>query len=176
MTPLLQAVRWTSAVTHALGSVAIGLMMVHVSVHVFFQYALGYPLPGTYLFVSHYYMVVVTFLCLGAVELRGGHISVDILTNAMPLKARRHLDVVARLLTVIVFILLAWQSAIVAEARRAAGSFQVEYGLKILIWPSYYIVPIGAALFALVAFVKLLEALFTNPVDAPHNASSEAGN
>jgi hypothetical protein len=32
--------------------------------------------------------------------------------------------------------LLTWQSFIAAETRRAAGTFEVEYGIKIILWLS----------------------------------------
>ncbi|QLH13012.1 TRAP transporter small permease [Paracoccus pantotrophus] len=164
---LEKVVRGLSNITYALGAVAIGLMMVHVVLHVFFQYILGFPLPGTVLFVANYYMVVVTFICLAAVELKGGHISVDILYSHLPLKLQRFFAGIACLLTAIVFALLTWQSFSVAQTRRAAGTFEIEYGYKILLWPSYYLVPIGAALFAFTALVKLLALASGAPLEAP---------
>jgi TRAP-type C4-dicarboxylate transport system permease small subunit len=151
-----RAIRLICTGTYALGGAFIGLMMVHVALHVLFQYAFNFPLPGTVLFVSNYYMVVVTFLCLGAVELKDAHISVDLVTNHLPPSVRRFLAGVAQAFTATVFVLLTWQSLIVAEAAREAGTFELEYGLKIMIWPSYYIVPLGSALFALTSLTRLL--------------------
>ncbi|MFN8682401.1 TRAP transporter small permease [Paracoccus sp. P2] len=164
---LEKAVRGLCNMTYAMGAIAIGLMMVHVVVHVFFQYVVGFPLPGTVLFVANYYMVVVTFICLAAVELKGGHISVDILFGHLPSSVQRVCAGIAYLLTGIVFILLTWQSFTVAQARRTAGTFEVEYGYKILLWPSYYLVPIGAALFAFTALVKLLGLVSGAPLEVP---------
>lgn len=151
-----RAIRLVCTGTYALGGAVIGLMMVHVTLHVFCQYVLNWPLPGTILFVSNYYMVVVTFLCLAAVELKDGHISVDLVTNHLPARLRRVLAGVAQAFTAVVFFLLTWQSLIVAETTREAGAFEMEYGLKILIWPSYYLVPLGSALFALTALTRLI--------------------
>ena len=162
---LESAIRRLSHVTYVIGAVAIGLMMLHVSVHVFFQYVLSDPLPGTMLFVSNYYMVAVTFICLAAVELKGGHISVDILFVLLPKKARRFLGCVAYLISTVMFVLLTWQSFLVAEARRAAGTFEIEYGITILIWPSYYLMPIGTGLFACTVLIKLLKLALDEPED-----------
>lgn len=162
---LLKAILWLATITHAIGAVAIGLMMLQVTLHVFFQYVFSYPLPGTYLFVSNYYMVVVTFLCLAAVEMRDGHISVDILANVLPEGVRRSLACLSQFLIFGVFSLLTWQSWAVAESRRVVGTFEIEYGIKILLWPSYYVVPVGSALFAFVALVKLLAILSGQEVE-----------
>lgn len=151
-----RAIRLVCTGTYAIGGAIIGLMMVHVSLHVFCQYVLNWPVPGTILFVSNYYMVVVTFLCLAAVELKDGHISVDLVTNHLPQGVRRFFAGIAQAFTAVVFVLLTLQSLIVADRAREAGAFELEYGLKILIWPSYYIVPFGSALFALTALTRLL--------------------
>lgn len=167
-------VRVLSQTTYVIGTIMIGLMMIHVVVHVFFQYVLNDPLPGTILFVSNYYMVVVTFLCLGAVELKGGHISVDLLYSHFSSHAQRICSIVASLITVVIFALLTWQSFVVAEARRTAGTFEIEYGVKILIWPSYYIVTIGSAIFVFFATVRLVHLIagVPEPIENPDNSTN----
>jgi TRAP-type C4-dicarboxylate transport system permease small subunit len=160
---LSRTVRRLSDLAYVIGSVAIALMMLHVVVHVLSQYLLNYPLPGTILFVSNYYMVAVTFLCLAAVELKGGHISVDLLYSRFPVWLRHICSAIALSVTATVFTLLTWQSFIAAEARRAAGTFEVEYGIKIILWPSYYLVPAGAALLTVTAVVKLICLLGGHP-------------
>lgn len=149
-------VRNLNKVTYLVGALAISLMMIHVSVHVFCQYVLNAPLPGTILFVSNYYMVAVTFLCLAAVELKGGHISVDVIFCFFPRRLQSVCTGIGLIITIVVFVLLTWQSFNVAQSRRVAGSFEVEYGYRILTWPSFYLVPVGSALFAFTSLVKLL--------------------
>lgn len=142
-------------------------MMVHVVIHVLSQYLLNYPLPGTILFVSNYYMVAATFLCLAAVELKGGHIAVDLVHSHFPGWLQTACQAVALALTALVFTLLTWQSFIAAEARRSAGSFEIEYGVRIVLWPSYYLVPLGAGLLALTAAVKLIVLLGGTRAEPP---------
>ncbi len=150
--------------TYAIGAIAVGLMMLQVTAHVIAQYVFDSPLAGTYLFVSNYYMVVVTFLCLAAVELSDGHISVDIIASKLPNRVQDYLAMFAQLITMVLFTLITWQSFKVAEARRIAGTFEIEYDIKILIWPSYYIVPFGAALFVLICAAKFIGIATGNPI------------
>lgn len=164
MASLERLVQMISRFTYAIGAVAIAMMMIQVTIHVVSQRLFSYPLPGTYLFVSNYYMVVVTFLCLAAVELRDGHISVDILASQLPKKAQNVLAMLAQIITMIMFSMITWQSLVVAESRRSAGTFEIEYGIKILIWPSYYVVPLGASLFVLICAVKLAGLLLGRPI------------
>lgn len=157
--------------TYSIGALAVGLMMIQVTAHVFFQYVLSYPLPGTYLFVSNYYMVVITFLCLAAVELKDAHVSVDILFSRMSPGWQRLSLGLSQFVTALISALLTWQSLIVANARHAAGTFEIEYGVKILLWPSYYLVPLGAGLLTIVAVLKLIALILDEPIDVPQPPS-----
>jgi len=150
------SVRGVSVATYSIGAVMIILMMAHITVHVIAQYVFGFPLPGTILFISHYYMVSVTFLCLAAVDLKDGHISVDLLAVRLSARVRNICAAFAFLLTALVFALITWQSFVVAEGRRAAGTFAMEYGFKVLLWPSYYIVPFGAAFFTFTSLTRFV--------------------
>ena len=144
-------------IAYIMGAIAVGLMMVQVTIHALAQFLFGYPIPGTVFFISNYYMVLVSFLCIGAVQLKNRHIDVDLVTNLLPPREKRILAAVAYLVTMVVFALLAWQSFLVAESRRAAGIFELEYDIKFIIWPSYYIVPIGAALMVITTFFQLIQ-------------------
>jgi TRAP-type C4-dicarboxylate transport system permease small subunit len=159
-------------VAYLIGAIVVGLMMVQVTVHALAQFLFGYPIPGTVFFISNYYMVVASFLCIGAVQTKNRHIDVDLVTNRLPACAKRILSGVAYVVTMIVFALLAWQSFKVAESRRAAGIFELEYDIKFLIWPSYYIVPIGAALMVLTTLYQLLRLVSGAPEDAAKDPES----
>lgn len=166
---LAAAVRQASQFTYVVGVTAILLMMAHITIHVFFQYVFGYPLPGTMLFVSNYYMVIVTFLCLAAVQIRNGHISVDVFVHLLSARAQRVLTGLSSLLSTVIFSLLAWQGFLVAESRRVSGAFEIEYDIKFLIWPTFYVVPVGAGLMALVCAVQLLALILDEPMTAEEN-------
>lgn len=143
--------------TYVCGAICIGLMMVHVTIHVLCLYLLSFPLPVTYLVVSNYYMVTITFLCIGLAEMKGSHISVDFLHEAMPRWMKAASSVFASLLTTAVFTIMGWRGLENAIAKTKSGSYDLEYGIKLISWPSYYLVPIGSFLVVLVVFAKLLK-------------------
>jgi TRAP-type C4-dicarboxylate transport system permease small subunit len=159
----------TNRLAYIGGAIAVGLMMVQVTAHALAQFVFSYPLPGTVFFISNYYMVVVTFLCIGAVQLRGGHISVDLFTNLLPVQTKRVLTGLSYLITLVVFFLLAWQGFLVAESRRVAGTFELEYDIKFLIWPSYYLVPIGAALMVVTVLYQFIQLVLGTREDDEGN-------
>lgn len=168
---LEDAVRGAAAVSYVVGAVVVGLMMLHITAHVFAQYVIGFPLPGTVLLISHYYMVVVTFICLAAVDLKDGHVSVDLVTSRLNPRLRNILAGFSYLVTAVIFCLLAWQGFLAAEGRRAAGTFAIEYEIKFLIWPSYYLVPLGAGFFAFTSICRFIFLVTGYDVRSAHSAS-----
>lgn len=169
-------IKWINRLAYLCGAVAVALMMIQTTAHALSQYIFNYPLPGTIFFISNYYMVVVTFMCIGAVQLKNAHISVDIFTNTLPVRLQRFCAIFAFLVTAAVFSLLAWQGMLVAESRRIAGSYELENDIKFLLWPSFYLVPIGSGLMVITVLNQLLRFLVLGetPVDAPGNDADEA--
>lgn len=164
-----------SSLTYIAGAIAISLMMLQVTAHVISQYFFSFPLPGTILFVGNYYMVAVSFLCLAAVSQRDGHIAVDLVYNLFPKPVRTFFSALSYALTTVIFSLLAGQSFLVAEASRASGTFEMEYGIKIVLWPSYYFIPIGSALMAFVTLVKFISLFDRSTPNRPGDSGQMSG-
>lgn len=140
--------------TYIVGAISVALMMIHLTVHIVSLYLFSFPLPGTYLIIANYYMVIVTFLCMGLAEYKGAHISVDFVYDAMPAGLKRVADAITLVLTVGVFSAMGWRGLESAISKTRAGSYDLEYGIKFLTWPSYYLVPVGCGLVVLVVLMK----------------------
>ncbi len=138
----------------AFGGAAIMMMMMHISADVTGRYFFNKPLPATIAIVSNYYMVIAAFIPLALCQKRDAHISVEVMMQLFPQGVQRHAYKVAWLYSAAVFMLLTYTSWIQAETRRAAGSYIMELGFKVPIWPGYYLLPIG---FGLVAMVLLYQ-------------------
>ena len=143
------------AVYGAVGAAAIFLMMLHITADVIGKFIFNRPLPGTTPIVSQYYMVVAAFLPLAIVERLTGHISVEVLFTAFPRRLRAVLTLCATALGSVVFAAMTWTSWNEALKKYAMGSFSYEQGVKILIWPTHFIVPAGTALITLVLLWRL---------------------
>jgi TRAP-type C4-dicarboxylate transport system permease small subunit len=138
---------WSRALL-ALAIIAGFLMMVHVTVDIFFRTALNSPLPGTNQTVAAYYMIMATFLPLAILGRNDAHISAEIFTERLSRAARRRLDVATTALGLLYMAVFTWQSW-VSAGRQTARQEVVEIPNGFLVtWPSRWLLPIaGASLF-----------------------------
>lgn len=139
-----------------LAGLSVALMMVHITADVIARYLFDYPLPGTITVVSNFYMVLVAFLPLAFVEQKGAHISVEVLTERFPLAVQRHLAAWLLPLSILVFGILTvrtWGEAMIKMEINASVVQGVD---KILIWPTYFFLPLGCGLMVLVLAYKFV--------------------
>lgn len=125
------------------GGAAIMMMMIHIAADVTGRYFFNAPLPATIAIVSNYYMVVAAFIPLALAQKRDMHISVEVAMQVLPQNIQRHAYNLARIYSATIFLLLTYTSWIQAETKRAAGSYVMELGFKVPVWPGYYLLPIG---------------------------------
>ncbi len=140
----------------AFSGAAIMMMMLHISADVTGRYFFNKPLPATIAIVSNYYMVIAAFIPLALCQKRDAHISVEVVMQVFPQGVQRHAYRWGWLYSAAVFGLLTWTSWIQAETRRAAGSYVMELGFKVPVWPGYYTLPIGFGLITLVLIYQFL--------------------
>ncbi|MGX1306366.1 TRAP-type C4-dicarboxylate transport system permease small subunit [Amorphus suaedae] len=129
--------------------VTVLLMMLHVTTDVLTKYLLNMPIVGTLEIVSHYYMVAAIFLPLAAVERRRGHLFVELFTAKLAPRAILGLDAMGCLLGVIFAGSITWMSTIEALRRTRSGEIIDAVYYTIPIWPTRWLVPLGAGLLAL---------------------------
>ncbi|MFN4089672.1 MAG: TRAP transporter small permease [Alphaproteobacteria bacterium] len=138
------------------GGIVVAVMMVHIFVDVSGRYLFGNPLPATISIVSHYYMVAVAFLPLAMCEKRDAHISVEVMMQLFPAPVQRHTYAWTWLYSAGIFMLLTHVAWIDAERKRAIGTFVLELGYRVPVWPAYYLLPLGYSLIAAVLVYKFL--------------------
>lgn len=151
----------------ALAGFGLVLMMVHICIDVVFSLLLGSPVPLTNAAVTQYYMIAVAFLPLAAGEYRGAHISVDLVVNYLPATTRRVLDHAVQTLCFAVYAALAIQAWQLAMEKLARNSFLMEQTARVTTWPSYFLVPLGFGLIALLVGVRLLCRMLGRPEPEP---------
>ena len=93
------------------------------------------PVPGIYELVSFLGTVAAAF-AIAHTSIKGGHVSVNLLTRLMPEKARIILQVITNLLALILFGLLSWRSILHAEELRSCG--EVSMTLQLPYYPFVY--------------------------------------
>lgn len=152
---------------------AIGLlaMMVHITVDVLGALLLNAPLALTSTYVTQYYMIAVAFLPVMAAEFRGAHISVDLFFKRLPPRARHVVRILVLALALAVYLMLTIQSWQQAMSKFASGAFVYEHGSRVVVWPSYFMLPVGFGLSGLIIAGRLALALMgvdePEPEDGP---------
>ncbi len=154
MTRVSKALSRISDAASWISLICVALMMIHVSADVTGRFLLNMPLRGTITIVSNYYMVLLGFLALAAAEDRDAHISVEVVSDMMPEGVRRALAGLARLVSAAAFALVAVRGWEVALDKTRLGA-SVQQGSDVIpVWPTYWAIPIGAGLMAIVAFAR----------------------
>jgi TRAP-type C4-dicarboxylate transport system permease small subunit len=143
------ALGFVSRAFAVVAGVTVLLMMLHVTTDVLTKYLLNMPVVGTLEIVSHYYMVAAIFLPLAAVERRRGHLFVELFTARLGPRAILGLDATGCILGVFFAGAITWMSTIEALRRTRSGEIIDAVYYTIPIWPTRWLVPLGAGLLAL---------------------------
>ena len=137
-----------------LGAIGVVAMLVHITAYVIMRNLAAAPVPATVEIVSHYYMIAIAFLPVAWAERRGDMISVEIFAHLLTGRVGRVNDAFVGLLTGGVYLMLTYTTWLVAMREFQAHSFVVSLSVAIPIWPSYFILPVGFALAALVSIYR----------------------
>lgn len=158
-----RAVRLIDRILVWIAGVALVLMMLHITVDVVANLVAGSPVPLTNATVTQYYMIAVAYLPLAAAELRGAHISVDLVVNQMSAGLRRAVDQLMQVICVVVYAALAAQAWQLALEKLARDAFLMEQATRVSTWPSYFMVPVGFGLVALLLALRLVCRMLGKP-------------
>ena len=156
--------------TAILAGICIVAMMAHIAVDVVIRAVMNRPLTGTITFVANYYMVFLVCLPLAFVERLDAHISVEVLTERMPPRLRRHLYGWTYPVTALVFGVTAYATWLEAVSKFAIRTFIIEKDMAISTWFGYFALPVGYALLSLYLLLKFLLYL-TGQTFVPHRPS-----
>jgi TRAP-type C4-dicarboxylate transport system permease small subunit len=93
------------------------------------------PIPGTYELVSFLGTVAAAF-AIAHTSIKGGHVSVSLVTRLLPERARNIIRLITNLLAFVLFGLLSWRSILYAEELRFCG--EVSMTLQLPYYPFIY--------------------------------------
>jgi len=114
------------------------------------------PIPGTYEIVGFTGSAVIAF-SLPYTSIQKGHIAVEFLVQLFPWRARVIINIINASASMVLFAIIAWQSAKYAQSLRIAG--EVSSTLQMPTYPFVYGVALGCFLLCLVLLVELLRQL-----------------
>jgi len=166
-----RALKWTVDGATILGGLAVVLMMLHVTADVLLRKLFAAPLPGTLAVVSNYYMVILAFVPLALAERRRAHIAVEVLVERLPERLKHWLEQVVLLPVGAALAIFAWRTWDIAGDKLESGASLVQGTASIVVWPSYYALPLGAGLMLLIVVYRLTVTLTgaANGLDARHD-------
>ncbi len=139
-----------------IGALCVIAMMLHVTADVAGRYLFNAPLPGTIVVVANYYMIFLVFVALGVAEEKRAHISVEFVTDMMPARVQTGFSVFSGVLTVAVIGVLMIAGYSEAVKKTNIGATMEQGSQMIEVWQSYWAIPVGAGLMALIAAYRVI--------------------
>lgn len=155
--------RWIANIVGLLGAIGVIVMMLHITVDVLCRVILGSPLVGTNEIVSRYYMIAVAFLPLAWVERRNGMIAVELFDSLLGRGARLVGDLLVAVVSIAVLLLITWTSWHEAVAAYQKDAFVMAVGSRIPVWPTYYMIPVGCFLAAIIVVLRAVMMVISPP-------------
>ena len=111
------------------------------------------PIPGTYELVSFLGTVAAAF-AMAHTSIKGGHVSVSLVTRLLPERVRNFIRMITNLLALIFFVLLSWRSILYAEELRFCG--EVSMTLQLPYYPFIYGVAFASFAMSVVLITYLI--------------------
>ena len=148
---------YATNISFAVAGIATIVMMVHVVADVSGKYLFNSPIWGTLETVSGYYMVMVVVLPLAYVARNEGHIIVELFTSRLPKRAIAGVEVTVGCLSFGFMSLLTWKTAQEAWFRTIQGEVWDIADGSMIIWPSRWLLPIGAGVMTLCVLFQLIQ-------------------
>jgi TRAP-type C4-dicarboxylate transport system permease small subunit len=149
------------------GAITTAVMMVITTAEVFARKVLRTSLEGSYEYVSLLFPGVV-FLGLAYAQSRNEHIQLGIFDGWIPARLRRPIQGVVLGLSLALFAVITWSSAMAAVWAWQMGD-TILGALPVLTWPSRLFVPVGAGFLCLRLAVQLWQLVNGREVFEPRN-------
>lgn len=137
-----------------LGAAATLLLMLHVGVDIVMRNIWNAPIPATWEIVTHYYMVTMAFIPLAWVEKTGGMVQVEVINGMLSPGAMRVSDILVAVLGAVIYGALFLVTVQAALRSTATGQFVMANDVMVVIWPAYWLPPLGFGIAALSVAVR----------------------
>lgn len=113
-----------------------------------------HPILGTYELVGLFGALTIAF-AIPATTLSKGHVAVEFLVEKLPSSGQKICTIIANLLSLSLFALIAWQSFLYANMLKSTG--EVTLSLQMPFYPVIYTIAAASLLVCIVLFLELLD-------------------
>jgi TRAP-type C4-dicarboxylate transport system permease small subunit len=158
-----------------IAGIALVAMMIHICIDVVANLILGTPVPLTNAAVTQYYMIAVAYLPMAAAELRGAHVSVDLVVNQFPAGLRRVSGEIMQIICMLIYGALAAQAWQLALEKLDRNAFLMEQTSRVSTWPSYFIIPLGFGTVTVLLLARMILTLLGKPTLAIDETAEQEG-
>lgn len=134
-------------------SLAVVVMMLHVSGSALGRTFASRPLGGTLEYTEYWYLPMIAFIGIVIAQRRGEHVEARLLFDRFPGWAQRTVEVLSALLFIALALAFAWYSWDSAADAREIGRRSVT---GVTIWPVMYTVPVTFVLVAVQLGIDLV--------------------
>jgi len=138
-----------------LSCLALLVMALHVTADVVWRALFNTPILGTLEIGTHYYMIAVSFLALGYVQMKDGHVAVEFVVHSMRMRPRMVLEFFALLITFVFSLYYLYYSWVSAMQKTRIGEYVLVHSEPMTIWPSRWILVVGVFGFSFILLIQL---------------------
>ena len=146
----------TSKVFNAVGACLLFLLMVTGAADVIGRYLFNAPINGT-MERGQLILALMVFLSWGYTQVKKGHVNVELFISHFPPRLRLMTDLFTTLVTLGLFIIIVWQSTIMAIETQRSG--EVVYVIHWPLAPFQLFVPLGGIVLCLVLVLEIIQSV-----------------
>ena len=114
------------------------------------------PIPGTFE-LTEFMLAVAVLTAIGHTQVKGGHISIDLIITRFPPRVQAIIDAVTNFLTLAIFVLVTWQT--IKYAQLLYSSNDVSAVLRLPVYPFLIVAAIGCFMFCLAMLSTFLQSI-----------------
>jgi TRAP-type transport system small permease protein len=163
---LLKVIKKTDEILAYISSFALFSMMILIFINAISRYFLTKPLSGVIEFTGEYLMVIMVFLAMSFTQKNDGHVKVELLQKFLPEKLKIVIEVLVKILSASIFILLTYTSYLLF-VRNLNQDIRSISTLAYPLAPAVFLISFGS----LVMSLRLLLSIFTS--DSKGNENKE---
>ena len=146
----------TSLIFNSVAAGLLFLLMIAGATDVIGRYLFNAPINGT-MERGQLLLALMVFLSWGHTQVKKGHVSVELFISHFPPRMRIITDLFTTLVTLVLFILVIWQSFIMAIDTHKSG--EVVFVIHWPLAPFQLFVPLGGIVFSLVLVMEIIQTV-----------------
>jgi TRAP-type transport system small permease protein len=153
---LLKVIKKIDDILAYISSFALFSMMLLICINVISRFFFKKPIAGVIEFTGEYLMVIMVFLAMSFTQKNEGHVNVEILQRFLPNSIKTIIEIIVKILSASIFILLTYTSYLLFE-RHLNQDIRSISTLAYPLAPAVFLISLGSFVMSL----RLLLSIFT---------------